>query len=160
MPQLGTKSKTRLVGVHPDLVRVVALAITLSAQDFTVHEGLRSMAKQLEYKRTGASQTLASRHLKGSDGYGHAVDLYAWVNGDVRFEWALYWPIADAMRQAAQRLGIPVRWGGGWFELNGCSSLASIKAQTARYTASRKAMGKSAFLDGPHFELAKSARYP
>lgn len=160
MPQLGTKSKQRLQGVHPDLVRVVALAITLSGQDFTVHEGLRTLEKQREYVARGASQTMASRHLKGPDGYGHAVDLYAWDGDGVRFEWALYWTIADAMRRAAQQLGIPIRWGGGWFELNQCTSLPSIKAATARYTAGRKAQKRPAFLDGPHFELAKSARYP
>ena len=160
MYQLGTKSKQRLVGVHPDLVKVVALAITMTPQDFTVLEGVRTVEKQREYVRTGASQTMDSRHLKGPQGYGRAVDLAAWVAGGVRWEWALYPPIADAMRRAAIQLGIPVRWGGGWVLLNDLGSLAAVNRAVATYTAERKAQKRKAFLDGPHFELPKSARYP
>jgi peptidoglycan LD-endopeptidase CwlK len=36
---LGTRSKQNLSGVHPDLVAVVKLAITITEQDFTVIEG-------------------------------------------------------------------------------------------------------------------------
>lgn len=157
---LGAKSKQRLVGVHPDLVRCVQLAITLSSQDFTVLEGVRSIETQREYVRTGASQTMDSRHLKGPQGYGRAVDLAAWLGGGVRWEWALYPPIADAMRRAAIQLGIPVRWGGGWVLLNDLASLAAVNRAVATYTAARKAQRKKAFLDGPHFELPKSVRYP
>lgn len=160
MYQLGTKSKRRLVGVHPDLVKVVALAITMTPQDFIVLEGVRTVEKQREYVRTGASQTMDSRHLKGPQGYGRAVDLAAWVAGGVRWEWALYPPIADAMRRAAIQLGVPVRWGGGWVLLNDLGSLAAVNRAAATYTAARKAQKRKAFLDGPHFELPKSARYP
>ena len=38
---LGTRSKDNLKGVHPDLVKVVERAITLTTQDFTVIEGVR-----------------------------------------------------------------------------------------------------------------------
>lgn len=41
--QLGNKSLQTLEGVHPDLVAVVKLAITLTEQDFSVGEGLRSV---------------------------------------------------------------------------------------------------------------------
>ena len=157
---LGAKSKQRLVGVHPDLVRCVQLAITLTTQDFTVLEGLRSIETQREYVRKGASQTMDSRHLKGPDGYGHAVDLAAWVGGMVRWEWDLYLPIADAMRRAGQQLGVPIRYGGGWYSLTDLGSAAAIKRATDQYVAARKAAKRKAFLDGPHFELARSARYP
>ena len=160
MYQLGTKSKQRLVGVHPDLVKVVTLAITLSPQDFTVLEGVRTEATQREYVRTGASQTMDSRHLKGPQGHGRAVDLAAWVAGGIRWEWALYPPIADAMRRAAIQLDIPVRWGGSWVLLNDLASLAAVNRSVSDYTAARKAQRRKAFLDGPHFELPKSARYP
>ena len=159
MYQLGTKSKQRLVGVHPDLVKVVHRAIQLSTQDFTVLEGVRSIETQREYVRKGASQTMDSRHLKGPQGYGRAVDLVPWAGGMPRWEWPLIYPIAEAMRQAAVELGVAIRWGGAWVSLNDMSPGGAKRAVDA-YVAARKAAKKSAFLDGPHYELPKSARYP
>lgn len=159
MYQLGTKSKQRLVGVHPDLVKVVHRAIQLTTQDFTVLEGVRSIETQREYVRKGASQTMDSRHLKGPQGYGRAVDLVPWAGGMPRWEWPLIYPIAEAMRQAAVELGVAIRWGGAWVSLNDMSPGGAKRAVDA-YVAACKAAKKSAFLDGPHYELPKSARYP
>lgn len=157
---LGMKSKARLAGVHPDLVRVIGRAITLSAQDFSILEGVRSKERQAELVAKGASQTLNSRHLKGPDGYGHASDLGAWLGGMVRWEWALYEPIAEAMRQAARETGITIRWGGGWIVLNEHATWQSLNRARAAYVRDRMAQGRKAFLDGPHFELPTSAGYP
>jgi peptidoglycan L-alanyl-D-glutamate endopeptidase CwlK len=111
LPQftLGTRSRHRLRGVHADLVRVVERAIELTEVDFTVLEGMRSVARQKELVKAGASQTMNSRHLTG-----HAVDLGALVNGAVRWDWPLYHRIADAMKRAASELGVSLEWGGDW----------------------------------------------
>lgn len=159
MYQLGTKSKQRLQGVHPDLVKVVHRAIALTSQDFTVLEGVRSIETQREYVRKGASQTMDSRHLVGPQGFGRAVDLVPWAGGMPRWEWPLIYPIAEAMRQAAVELGIPIRWGGAWVGLNDLAPGGAKRAVDA-YVARRKAAKQKAFLDGPHYELPKSARYP
>ncbi len=124
--KLGLRSKLRLRGVHPDLVKVVELAITRSDVDFTVLEGLRTVSRQKELVAAGASTILNSRHITG-----HAVDLGAWLNGSVRWDWALYHNIAKAMKSAAAELGITITWGGDW----------------------------RSFPDGPHFELTRAA-YP
>jgi peptidoglycan L-alanyl-D-glutamate endopeptidase CwlK len=152
--KLGSRSLRRLTGVHPDLVKVVKLAIQYTPIDFTVLEGVRSVARQRELVRTGASQTMESRHITG-----HAVDLGAFVAGNVQWEWALYPQIADALRLAAIDLDIPVRWGGGWILLNELGSQQAIVRATEAYKAARQAQKKRAFLDGPHFELLR-ARYP
>lgn len=73
---LGKTSLNELRGVHPDLVALVKRAIALTAQDFTVHDGLRTLAEQQQLIAAGASQTMDSRHLSG-----HAVDLVPYVNG-------------------------------------------------------------------------------
>ena len=117
---LSKKSLDRLTGVHPDLVRVVKRAIEITTVDFAVLEGVRSKARQEQLVKAGASQTLNSRHITG-----HAVDLGAYVSGSVRWDWPLYYKIADAVKQAAAELGVPIEWGGDW----------------------RK------FKDGPHFQL-------
>lgn len=117
---LGSRSLSRLEGVHPDLVAVVKRAIALSDIDFTVLEGLRTKSRQAQLVAAGASQTMNSRHLTG-----HAVDLGAMIDGEVRWDWPLYRQIATAMKVAAQQLNIPIVWGGDWKTLK----------------------------DGPHFEL-------
>jgi len=118
--KLGKRSIERLQGVHPDLIKVVERAIDLSPVDFTVLEGLRSPERQQTLVASGASQTLNSRHITG-----HAVDLGAWVDNQVDWSWPLYHKIANAMKAAANELGVSIVWGGDW----------------------------RTFKDGPHFEL-------
>ena len=117
---LSPRSYKRLEGVHPDLVRVVERAIAITEVDFVVLEGLRTKERQVQLLKAGASRTMNSRHITG-----HAVDLGAWVNKEVRWDWPLYAKIATAMKQAATELIVPIVWGGDW----------------------------RTFKDGPHFEL-------
>lgn len=117
---LSKLSLSRLVGLHPDLVKVVKRAIEITEVDFRVGEGLRTVERQKQLKAAGATTTLNSRHLTG-----HAVDLIALVNGEVRWDWPLYHKIAAAMKQAAKELNIQLEWGGDW----------------------------KTFKDGPHFQL-------
>jgi peptidoglycan L-alanyl-D-glutamate endopeptidase CwlK len=126
MYNLGTKSKQRLVGVHADLVKVVDRAIEITTVDFTVLEGLRTPERQKALRDAGASQTLNSRHITG-----HAVDLGALIDGEVRWDWPLYHKIAAAMKEASKELNVPIVWGGDW----------------------------RTFKDGPHFELDRRS-YP
>lgn len=109
MYQLGPRSKQRLKGVHPDLVRVVERAIEITTVDFTVLEGLRLPERQKALVDAGASQTLNSRHITG-----HAIDLGAWVADEVRWDWPLYHKISAAMKEAAQQLDVKIVWGGDW----------------------------------------------
>ena len=120
MYSLGPRSKQRLKGVHPDLVKVVERAIEISTIDFTVLEGLRTPERQKALVEAGASQTLNSRHITG-----HAVDLGAWVDNQVDWSWPLDHKIAAAMKDAAKQEGVSIVWGGDWkmrdgphFELN------------------------------------------
>jgi peptidoglycan L-alanyl-D-glutamate endopeptidase CwlK len=117
--QLGKKSKNKLKGVHPNLVRVIERAIQLSSQDFTVLEGLRTPERQAELYAQGRTKpgqvvtwTLKSRHFVQADGWGHAVDLVPWPidwNSLPKFD-----AIAKAMFQASKELGTPIRWGADW----------------------------------------------
>ncbi len=82
-----------------------------------------AVSTRLGQKKTTTSN---SRHLTG-----HAVDLAAWVDNTVSWEWKYYYQIADAMKQAASELNVSIDWGGDW----------------------------KSFKDGPHFELTWS-KYP
>lgn len=117
---LSVSSMSKLVGVHPDLVAVVKRAISITTVDFMVLEGVRALARQKELFDAGASKTMNGRHLTG-----HAVDLGALLNGEIRWDWPLYHKIAAAMKFASGQLEIPIEWGGDW----------------------------RTFKDGPHFQL-------
>ena len=154
---LGAKSRAELKGVHPDLVRVVERAIQITAQDFSVHDGLRTLEEQKRLVAAGASQTMNSKHRQQSDGYGHAVDLVPYINGKLRWEWPAIYPIAAAVWQAARELGVPIRWGGAWINLSDIKTgtPGAMKSAVDAYGAARRKAGKSAFTDGPHFELVR-----
>jgi len=154
---LGAKSRAELVGVHPDFVRFVELTLKYSAQDFGVHDGLRTEAEQREYVRTGASQTMDSKHRKQADGWGHAGDLVPFINGKLRWEWPPIYVIAAAAKRATKELNLRIRWGGCWQELSQIKgdTPADMEKAVDAYGAARRRAGKKTFTDGPHFELVR-----
>ena len=122
--KLGTRSLQNLSGVHPDMQAVVKKAIEITGVDFTVIEGIRNIDRQRQLLKEGKSTTLNSRHITG-----HAVDMVPWpVDWEDldRFE-----TMAEAMKDAAEELEIPIVWGGDW----------------------------KSFYDAPHFELDRK-KYP
>lgn len=124
---MDERSERNLVGVHPNLVRVIRRAaieyvVPEDRPQFVVIEGLRTKARQAQLIAAGASRTMKSRHLTG-----HAVDLAVTLNGEVRWDWPLYSRLNTLIQEAAQHEQVPVEWGGTCF-------------------------GKG-FRDGPHFQL-------
>ena len=107
--KFGKRSQVKLEGVHPDLVRVMELAISRSSLDFAITEGIRTLEKQKEYLKTGASTTLRSRHLTG-----HTVDVALFRGKELRWDWPLYGKLASIVKIAAVDLQIPIEWGGDW----------------------------------------------
>jgi peptidoglycan L-alanyl-D-glutamate endopeptidase CwlK len=131
--QLTKSSLAKLKGVHPDLVRVVKRAAEMrTAQPFFVITcGPRSVEEQRRLVKVGASKTMKSRHIPAKNGFSHAVDLAAVVDGKVRWDWPLYHTLAATMKAAAKAEKVPLEWGGDW----------------------------KTFKDGPHFQLPW-ANYP
>jgi peptidoglycan L-alanyl-D-glutamate endopeptidase CwlK len=107
--KFSQKSLDRLKGVHPDLVRVIKRALSLSTVDFTVLEGLRTKERQKQLVASGASQTMNSRHITG-----HAVDIAPLDNGAVSWAWPLYNKLAPFVKEAAKLENVPIEWGGDW----------------------------------------------
>lgn len=155
---LGSRSRRKLEGVHPVLVRVVERAIQISGCDFTVLEGVRQLKRQRQLLKAGKSKTLNSRHLPKTPlnapelgEVSHAVDLGAWVDNELSWTWSHYFKIADAMKQAAEEEGAALKWGGCWALL---SEYDSAKAAYDAYLERKRAKGKKPYTDGPHFELS------
>jgi peptidoglycan L-alanyl-D-glutamate endopeptidase CwlK len=78
----GDTSKKRLSGVHPDLIKVLNTAITITKVDFGIACGVRTAKEQNELYKKGLSDCdgykIKSPHQIQKDGYGHAVDVYIW----------------------------------------------------------------------------------
>ncbi|WP_319557916.1 M15 family metallopeptidase [Thiomicrorhabdus sp.] len=123
--KLSKTSLSRLDGVHPDLVKVVIRAIAISRIDFGVAQGLRTYEQQIQLVAEGKSTTLNSKHLPQADGYAHAVDLFAFVDGKADWTYQNLRLIIQAMMTAAIEEGVQIKAGGLWRD----------------------------FLDSPHFEL-------
>ena len=135
MPREWDKiSQERLKGVHPDLVRVMHKALQDAPFPFRVIDGLRTVTRQKELVRIGASKTMRSRHLTG-----HAVDIVPLVDLDrdgkieteELFNWPLIRQLTPVVKAAATDLGVALEWGGDW----------------------------KTFKDGPHWQLSWKA-YP
>lgn len=146
---LSKRSLDRLEGIDTELLAVVMLAIKKTKVDFGVSEGLRDEETQRKYVAAGKSKTMASKHLVGK-----AVDLVAYVDGSVSWELNVYDDIADAMKEAAIELGVPLRWGAAWTVPDIRLWSGSMEEAMMSYIDQRRAEGKRPFIDAPHFEVA------
>jgi len=111
----GRRSQARLATVHPDLRRVFYRAIGMSPVDLTILEGVRTLSRQRQLYNAGAARTMKSRHLPHLvDGLSRAVDVAPSVAGQVRWDWPLYYDLADVIKDAAEMERVPIEWGGDW----------------------------------------------
>lgn len=117
---LNERSLKALQGVNSSLVKVAHRAAELMPGGFIITEGLRTIERQRELFAKGLSKTMKSRHLTG-----HAVDFAPLIGGEVTWKWPAFPPVANAFKQAAAELKVPIVWGGDWKQ----------------------------FKDGPHIEL-------
>jgi peptidoglycan L-alanyl-D-glutamate endopeptidase CwlK len=147
MYKLGKRSLERLEGVDERMVAIVKSAIHQSKQDFSVTCGLRSIEEQKKLVAKGASQTMKSKHIDGL-----AVDLAAWEDG-IRWELNLYDEIADAVKAAANDLGVAVRWGAAWHIDSFGDYKGTAEDAMNEYVDLRRSQGRRPFIDAPHFEL-------
>jgi peptidoglycan L-alanyl-D-glutamate endopeptidase CwlK len=154
--KLSQRSMDRLEGVHPDMVKCVTSAINYSKVDFGVICGTRTKSQQAELVKSGASQTMNSKHLPQEvDGFSHAVDLMAYVNdgSGSRASWELNDDIADAMAKAAKTHNVAIKWGAAWSIGNIAQWNSSMEGAMNSYIDLRRKEGRRPFIDGPHFEL-------
>ena len=146
--KLSTRSQERLMGIEPELKEVVYEAIKVTKIDFGVIEGLRTEEKQKQLVESGASQTMKSKHLEG-----RAVDLMAYIGGRGSWELNVYDEIADAMKEAAVKVEVAVRWGAAWTVTDIREWEGTMEDAMKSYIDTRRSQGRRPFIDAPHFEL-------
>lgn len=128
--KLSSRSKKRLEGVHPDLVKVINRALEISPYDFGITEGVRDEDTQKKYVEEGKSKTMKSNHLIQKDGYSHAFDFAVYLGSSITWEIGYYRKVVQAIFTAAIELGIQIESGALW----------------------------KSFVDGPHIELGEVYR--
>jgi peptidoglycan L-alanyl-D-glutamate endopeptidase CwlK len=127
MPVFGGRSQTALKTTHPDLVRVLSLAI--QRFDFMVIQSSRTQEEQEADFRKGVSK---AHWLQSAHDYSPS---FACDCAPVPLNWSdlnSFHNMADAIKKAANELNIPIVWGGDWksikdyphFELSDWRSLA------------------------------------
>jgi peptidoglycan L-alanyl-D-glutamate endopeptidase CwlK len=151
--KLSKRSLDKLKGVHPDLVAIVKRAIEITSVDFGVTFGVRTVEEQERLVATGRSQTMNSKHLIQADGFAHAVDLVAYVDGNVTWELNVYDNICDAMGKAAEERGVAVKWGAAWSEGDIRFYKGTAEDAMNEYIDLRRSQGRRPFIDAPHYEL-------
>lgn len=150
---LSSRSRSKLEGVHPDLVAVVERAIQLTRVDFGVIYGVRTYEEQQKLVAAGRSQTMKSKHLIQDSGYSHAVDVMAYVDGVGVWELNVYDDICDAFKEAAREKGVAVKWGAAWSEGDIRTYPGTAEEAMNAYIDLRRLQKRRPFIDGPHFEL-------
>lgn len=129
MYKFSNRSKNNLIGVHPDLVRLMNEAIKNSPVDFTIVEGVRTDQRQRELYAQGRTKpgdivtyadgiTKKSNHQVKPDGFGYAVDIYPFFSGKVQVDHKdilnCLILISDHIKETAKKMNINIVWGGDW----------------------------------------------
>lgn len=155
--RLGEMSEERLDGVNLDLARCVRRAIEITAQDFSVFEGLRTLERQKELFAKGASRTLDSYHLPDARGTGHAVDLVPFIGGRVQWQDGPCVVVARAMLFAAKQFAVPVTWGAVWEKPLTELDPDDLEGEIDRYMDEFRAhTGRRPLVDRPHFQVPRA----
>lgn len=103
------RSLLNLSEVDQHLQTVAECAIRHTPVDFVVIDGGRTAREHVVNVANGKSWVKRSRHQDGM-----AIDIAAWVNGQITYEPAPYYKIADAFYFCSETLNIPIVWGGEW----------------------------------------------
>lgn len=133
MRAFGKTSLASLQGIHPNLVKVMDAAVIDSPVDFTITNGVRTVAMQqaLWFKGRDTEGHIVNRddvvtmddgiirksnHQVKPDGYGHAVDLYPYIDGEVDYDnvHGQQSIVAAHIKSVANNLGTAIEWGGDW----------------------------------------------
>lgn len=135
MVKLSQRSIENIEECHPNLQKIAYKAASYEGcPHFLVYEGSRSVATQRRYVASGASKTMNSLHIIGSNKWSHAFDAVQATTDEKKIDWSFnaakkLWSF---FKKAAEELDIDgLEWGGNW----------------------------RSFKDGPHFQLARS-QYP
>lgn len=120
--RLSNRSRDNLKGVHPSLIELINYAIVDSPFDFGIPKyggartkqdqaNLYAIGRTVDLDKSKVTWTLNSKHLIQSDGYGHAFDLYAYIDGKASWNSKYIDAIGNHILKCAKELNINIQWG-------------------------------------------------
>lgn len=135
--KFSQNSLNRLATVHPDLQRVAHRAIELSAVDFAITQGRRTLDEQRRlygkgrtaaqcvrvgvpaaYARPAEDKVTWVKPENGNHLSGRALDVAPYIRGKLEYDdngkLGLWPKIAKAFKDAARELDVSIEWGGDW----------------------------------------------
>ena len=133
MPEFGERSRERLNSCHPDIARVMNMAIQ-NGPDFSVICGVRSKAAQelaFDAGMTKVHWPDSKHNIEHPQTVSMAIDIAPYpIDWD---DWNRFRVLAGYIMGVADTMGVRFRWGGDW---------------NRNYDE-----GDEKFRDLPHFEL-------
>lgn len=105
----SNRSKAKLQGVDPRLIKVAELALQRSPFDFGITCGLRTVEEQKALVAKGASKTMKSKHLEG-----RAIDFVIYIGGKTNWDLSNYEKVAQVFLEVGKELGIELESGAFW----------------------------------------------
>ena len=123
MNRLSKRSADRLDGVLPILKKIFIEGVKDSPYDFGIPGtgGLRTDQDQIDMyaigrtvkmNRTPVTWTLNSNHKAKADGFGYAVDIYAYIGGKASWNMRYLKPIARHLQKfALENYDVTLEWG-------------------------------------------------
>jgi len=147
--KLSEFSLENLSGVVKPLRALLYIGIDRTPIDFAVLAGVKTIETQRENVKSGASQTMNSKHLDG-----RAVDLRAYKQGKGTWEPDVYYELLDCLIEIATNVELPIRWGGAWHIPDITKYNGTAEEASREYIELRKSQGREPFVDLPHIEVS------
>lgn len=111
--RFGDRSLKELATVKPALQQLAQRAIELSPIDFTIVQGIRTVAQSAQNIKNGTSflkDPSKSKHVTGD-----AIDFAPLKGGKIDWnDLEAFQTVAMAFFEASEQLNIPIIWGGWW----------------------------------------------
>ena len=107
--KFSERSKAKLQGVDPRLIKVAELALQRSPFDFGITCGLRTKEEQRNLVHEGKSRTMNSKHLEG-----RAIDFVVYINGKANWDLSNYEKVAQVFLEVGKEQGIELEAGAFW----------------------------------------------
>ena len=144
MRKLSEKSNSILSTCHPDIQKVIRLAITRSTVDFGISHGYRTPQEQnnlYQQGRTAPGNVVTQldgfkKKSKHNENPSLAVDIYCWPV-QIMYDEAHLCYVAGVIMSCAAELGVALKWGNNWNN----DGLLVCKDPSEKFS------------DMPHFEL-------
>ena len=113
MFKLSQRSIQHMSGINMDLRHVADRAIKITKVDFGIPStgGIRSAEMQNELFKDGKSKCDGYKKISYHQ-TGNALDFFAYVDGQASWEPEHLAQVACAFLQAANELGVKLKWGG------------------------------------------------